>query len=218
MFMGGIESIIRPYISSLNRGVAVDVLLEPIMSEHPTLNESDVKAALLSHLSPTITHKPNPTISKPSIKTARYRDLPRKQYTRTIQVLTDIVAIVDKTGDGITKTGILRLLRKDNSHWRPKITLWLHFLCEDATIQSDNNRLNPRYFPHNAHVDNREREIHRRVVESLQIHGQMTQTQLAIKIGRNGGSNRAEVSHALHDLESEGFVRMGQRNRWACIL
>ncbi len=45
----------------------------------------------------------------------------------------------------------------------------------------------------------------------------MTMTQIAIKIGRNGGSNRGEVRMALEDLEREGFVRLGERSRWAWI-
>jgi len=218
MFMEDIEAVIKPFIPSLNRGIAVEELLIPIMGENPSLNESDVKKALLSHLEPTVTPITNKTVIKPTIQTDRYKDLPRRQYLKVVQFLTDIVATVDKSAEGITKTGILRALRKDGSYWRPKITRWLHHLCEDGVIQTDNNRLNPHYFPHDAYVQNREREIHRRIVESLQIHGQMTMTQLAINIGRNGGSNRSQVSHALEDLESEGFVRMGQRNRWACIL
>ena len=97
------------------------------------------------------------------------------------------------------------------------MTRWLHDLCEMGVIQKDNNRLNPRYYSFDSHVENREREIHRRIVEALQLHGQMTMTQLAIKIGRNGGSNRKQVSYALEDLEREGFVRMGARSRWAWI-
>jgi hypothetical protein len=218
MFMDDIEAVIKPFIPSLNRGIAVEELLIPIMGENPSLNESAVKKALLSHLEPTVTHKSNVGGLNPTIQTSRYSDLPRRQYLKVVQFLTDIVQTVDKSAEGITKTGILQALGKDGSYWRPKITRWLHHLCEDGVIQTDNNRLNPQYFPHDAYVHNREREVHRRIIESLQIHGQMTMTQLAINIGRNGGSNRSQVFHALEDLESEGFVRIGQRNRWACVL
>ena len=56
--------------------------------------------------------------------------------------------------------------------------------------------------------------IHRRIGEALMIHGDLTMTQLAIKVGRNGGNNRSQVVEALNDLEREGFVRMGERSRW----
>jgi hypothetical protein len=216
MFMVDIEAIIAPFISSLNRGTPVEMLLEPIMGENPDLDEKEVNKALLSHLKPTVTHiKSVSRAVKPKINTSKYRDtLTLKQYHKVIQCLTDIVEIVDKTGNGITKTGILRVSRRINSYWKPKYGRWLHELCDMGVIQTDNNRLNPRYYPHDAHVQNREREVHRRIAEALQIHGQMTMTQIAIKIGRNGGSNRSQVSLALEDLEREGFVTTGDKSRW----
>ena len=216
--MADIEAIIEPFIPSLHRGTPVDILIEPIMGENPHLDKNEVKEALLSHLSPTVIPvKTVSTVVKPQINTSKYRTLTVKQYRKVIQSLTDIVEIVDKTDGGITKTGILRLLRRDGSYWRPKITRWLHELCEMGVIQSDNNRLNPRYYSHDAHVHNREREVHRRVAEALQIYGELTMTQLAIRVGRNGGSNRSQVAVALEDLEREGFVRLGGRSRWAWI-
>ncbi len=215
--MADIESIIRPFISSLNRGTPVEALMIPIMSENADLDENEVKMALLSHLKPIVAQiKTVPVSIKPKINTSKYRaTLTIKQYRKVIQCLTDIVEIVDKAGEGITKTGILTAFRRDSSHWRPKYGRWLSELCDMGVIQSDNSRLNPRYYPYDAYVQNREREVHRRIGEALQVHGQMTMTQLAIKIGRNGGSNRSQVSVALEDLEREGYVRVGNRNRWA---
>lgn len=214
--MVDIEAIIAPFIPSLNRGTPVDILIEPIMGEHPHLDENEVKEALLSRRNPIVTPIKTPSkVIKPRINTSKYKDsLTLKQYRKVIQSLTDIVEIVDKSGEGITKTGILQGLRRDGSYWRPKITRWLHELCEMGVIQSDNNRLNPRYYPHDAHVHNREREVHRRIAEALQIYGELTMTQLAIRVGRNGGSNRSQVAVALQDLEREGFVRAGERSHW----
>jgi len=214
--MVDIEVVIAPFISSLNRGTPVEMLLEPIMDENPDFDEKEVKNALLSHLKPTVI--PIKSVSravKPKINTSKYRDtLTLKQYRKVIQCLTDIVEIVDKSGQGISKTKILLILRRESSYWRPKYTLWLHELCNMGVIQSDHNGVTPLYYSHDAYVQNRERELHRRIAEALQIHGQMTMTQLAIKIGRNGGSNRSQVSLALEDLEREGFVTTGDRNRW----
>ncbi len=220
MFMVDIETIIRPFIRALNRGEPIEELLIPILAENPNVEATEVTNALLSHRKSVVREiKPVSSSLKPSINGERYKtDMTTKEYDKLRQSLKNIVEIVDKSDEGITKTGILQALRRDGSYWRPKITRWLLHLCDDGVIQSDNNRLNPRYYSYDAHVHNREREIHRRVVESLQIHGQMTMTQLAIKIGRNGGSNRSQVSQALDDLEREGFVRRGQRNRWACFV
>ena len=220
MFMVDVEAIIQPFIPSLNRGTPIENLLKPIMAENPDADITEVQNALLSHRKSVVREiKPTITALKPKINTDRYKtEMTTKQYLKVVANLTEIIKIVDKSAHGITKTGILRLLRRANSYWKPIYSRWLHHLCEDGNIQKDNNPLNPRYYPYDAYVHNREREIHRRVVESLQIHGQLTMTQLAIKIGRNGGSNRSQVSQALDDLEGEGFVRMAQRNRWVCCV
>ena len=215
--MVDIQAVIEPFIPSLNRGTPVEVLIPPIMEANPTLDEMEVKKALLLHIEPVVAQTVKEVSNRPKINLAKYRDAPRKKYHKIAENLTDIVEVVDKAGEGISKTGILQALRKDGSYWRPKMTRWLHDLCEMGVIQKDNNRLNPRYYSFDSHVENREREIHRRIVEALQLHGQMPMPQLAIKIGRNGGSNRKQVSYALEDLEREGFVRMGARSRWAWI-
>jgi hypothetical protein len=211
------EAIIRPFIPSLKRGTPVEVLLEPIMAENPNIDKDSIRKALLSHVSPIITQaESKPINSKPKIDISKYRDtLTRKQYQKVMESMTELVEIVDNSGYGISKTKILVILRRDSTHWRPKYTQWLHELCDMGVIKSDYNGISPLYYSHDAHIQNREREVHRRVAEALQIYGQMTMTQLAIKVGRNGGSNRPQVLFALEDLEREGFVNKGNRSRWA---
>jgi predicted transcriptional regulator len=217
-----IDSIIKPYLRALNRGTDIDNLIEIIIDEQDeghNFDKDSIREALLLAQKPLVNEIKMPSkSSKPPINGNRYRDLPRKQYQKTMECLTDIVKIVDNNQDGITKTGILRLLRRENSYWRPKITRWLYELCEDGVIQTDKNKTKERYYSYDAHVENREQAMHRKVAEALQIHGDMTQNQIAIKIGRNGGLNRHQVVNALNDLERKGFLEKGERSRWRWTL
>ena len=220
-----IDEIIKPFIPSLNRGISLDLLLPAIIEKAQkegveSIDESDLRQRLSIHITPVVTAvKPDlpRQNARPTIDLTRYKTrFTRRKLEGLASLLGEIVRIVDKTGHGVKKTAILQQLRKDNSYWRPKITHYLLDLCDMGIIQSDNGR-EPSYYPYHAYVKNREREVHRRIVECLQLHGQMTMTQIAIKIGRNGGSNRGEVRMALEDLEREGFVRLGERSRWAWI-
>ena len=142
----------------------------------------------------------------------------RRQYQNTVKILTDIVSIVNNNPEGITKTAILKELRKDASYWRPKITHYLLELVEDGVIQTDGIGRGTLYFPPNAQVQDRERRYHRLIAETLQVNGDMTMTQLFNRLGCNGGRNRHYVREALQDLANEGWVEMSHRNRWAWTL
>ena len=95
------------------------------------------------------------------------------------------------------------------------MTRWLYELCEDGVIQRDKNMNKECYYPHDAHVENREQVMHRRIAETLQLHGELTMVQLAIMFGRNGGKNRHQVINAINDLERKGFIQIGERSRWS---
>ena len=56
----------------------------------------------------------------------------RRQYEKTMTHLQDILNVEMDRPNGVRKSTILRELRKENSHWRPKITRWLHDLVEDG--------------------------------------------------------------------------------------
>ena len=218
-----IDILIKPYLRALNRGTDMDTLIAIVLDEnegaYPNLDKEVIRDALFAAKQPQVVEmKTSPTSLKPPINGMRYRELPRKEYQKVMKCLTDIVEIVDKNPSGITKTGILRLLRRENSHWRAKITRWLYELCEDGVIQSDKNKTKECYYSHDAHVENREQVMHRKVAEALQIHGDLTATQVAKKVGRNGGYNRHFVGVAIADLERKGFIQMGERSRWSwCV-
>ena len=209
-----IESAIAEFIPLLKKGTDPKLFLPPACAKLPNFDSDEILKVLISHHIP-VQKEIKPVSMSPKINAGRYREsMTRRQYQNTMTILSDIVARVNKNPEGVTKTAILKELRKDASYWRPKIALWLLDLCEDGVIKSDNGKVISRYFPANSYVKNREREIHRRIGEALMIHGDLTMTQLAIKVGRNGGNNRSQVVEALNDLEREGFVRMGERSRW----
>lgn len=209
-----IESAIAEFIPLLKKGTDPKLFLPPACSKLPHLDSQEILSVLISHHIP-IQREIKSVSKKAKINSSRYRDaMGRRQYQNTMNTLTDIVSIVNNNPEGITKTSILKELRKDASYWRPKVALWLLDLCEDGVIKSDHRKVATRYYPETAYVKNREREIHRRIGEALMVHGDLTMTQLAIKVGRNGGKNRSQVVEALSDLEREGFVRMGERSRW----
>jgi len=216
VFMVNVEEAILPFIPMVKRGVAIEDLLMPIMAEHEGIDEGEVIKALKAHVKPTVNHIPSKTqVETPKINGMRYREMmSRREYEKTMNHLQEIVNIVIDSPNGVRKSTILRQLRKENSHWRPKITRWLHDLLEDGVILSDGFGNGTLYFPPTTQVQDRERKYHRLVAESLQVNGEMTMTQLSKRLGCDGGSNRHKVRKALEDLANEGWIISSNRNRW----
>lgn len=214
--MVSVDEAIQPFIPMLNRGLPLDDVLLPIMAENPSLDREEVIASLESHISPIVRQViPVPKAEKPKLNGSRYREsMSRRQYEKTMTHLQDILNVVSDKPNGVRKSTILRELRKENSHWRPKITRWLHDLVEDGLILSDGFGNGTLYYPPNVQVQDRERKYHRLVAESLQVNGEMTMTQLTQRLGCDGGSNRHKVRQALQDLANEGWVKSSNRSRW----
>ena len=213
--MTDIEDAIVEFLPSLHRNESVDILVKVVCEKNSSLNADEVKSAFLKHIKPTATHKP--VISKhkkPKMNSRRYRDLSMKKQQKVMAIQTEIVRIIEDAPNGVNKSGILNRLRKENSHWRPIITRYLLELEEDGIIQTDGRGNGTLYYPYSSQVQNRERRYHRLAAESLQIHGDMTMTQLSRNIGCDGGRNRHLLRDALRDLEKEGWITIDSRNRW----
>ena len=215
--MVSIDEAIKPFIPMLNRGLSLDDVLTPIMAENPSLDRDEVITSLESHISPIVRQiTPVKKAEKPKLNGRRYREsMTRREYEKTMSNLQDMLNIIGDNPNGIRKSTILRQLRKENSHWRPKITRWLHDLLDDGLISSDGFGNGTLYYPPNVQVQDRERKYHRLVAESLQVNGDMTMTQLQKRLGCDGGSNRHKVRIALQDLANEGWITSSNRNRWA---
>ena len=147
----------------------------------------------------------------PTINTGRFEGLNRNEREKVMTLIRMIEGIIKNNAQGITKTGILKAMRKDNSHWRKEVGKLLNYLLIDELIQ-----LNGRnYYPMNIIVKSRERKIHRNIYELLSQNS-MTLTELYMKTGTNGGKSRQVVKSALRDLQSEGYIVLDNRRwRWA---
>ena len=159
--MVSVDEAIQPFIPMLNRGLPLDDVLLPIMAENPSLDREEVIASLESHISPIVRQViPVPKAEKPKLNGARYREsMSRRQYEKTMTHLQDILNVVSDRPNGVRKSTILRELRKENSHWRPKITRWLHDLVEDGLILSDGFGNGTLYYPPNVQVQDRNENI-----------------------------------------------------------
>lgn len=151
------------------------------------------------------------TSQSPMIDTGRFDGMNRGERERAMTLLRMIEGIIKNNNQGITKTGILKSMRKDNSHWRKEIGKLLNYLLIDGLIQ-----LNGRnYYPMNIVVKSRERKIHRNIYELLS-ESSLTLTELYMKTGNNGGKSRELVKSALRDLQNEGYIVLDNRRwRWA---
>lgn len=149
--------------------------------------------------------------NSPTINTGRFEGLNRNERERAMTLLRMIEGIIKNNAQGITKTGILKAMRKDNSHWRKEVGKLLNYLLIDGLIQ-----LNGRnYYPMNIIVKSRERKIHRNIYELLS-ESSLTITELYMKTGNNGGKGRELVKSALRDLQNEGYIIFENRRwRWS---
>jgi hypothetical protein len=150
-------------------------------------------------------------VIKPKINASRFQGMARSERDRTMNLLNHIDSVVQKNPQGLTKTQLLNLMRKNNSHWRAEIGTLLAYLVADNVVLTDSKK----YFPYNVVIKSRERELHRRIYELLS-NGSMNMTQIYIKTGTNGGKSRKYVREAIMDLNNEGYiVQENRRWRWS---
>ena len=137
--------------------------------------------------------------------------LKRREHERKMSIMTQIRSIVlSKDGQGLTRTGILKRIRKDNSHWRYKINGWLDEMEKAGIVK----KVGKRYYSPQANLETRERMLHRLVFESLE-DGPLSTTAIANRIGCGGGNQRAILRSTINDLCDSGFIRLeGIRWRW----
>jgi len=138
--------------------------------------------------------------------------LPRREHNRKMNIVTQMRSIIVASGsEGIAKTSLFRQVRKDNSHWREELTVWLDELIIEGFIK----RNGKRYFHCSVGVESKEQMLHRIVWESLE-DGPLSMTKIARKIGYGGGIRRPLVKAAVEDLACAGYiVAQGIRWKWA---
>ena len=112
---------------------------------------------------------------------------------------------------GISKTKIFKLVRKDNTYWRGRLSEWLDELVSNGLIKYSEKR----YYSNNLRVETREQMIHRLVFESLEGCS-LSMTGISKRLGYDGGDARAYIKNALGELSSKGYIiKDGIRWRWA---
>jgi len=148
---------------------------------------------------------------KQKINSKRFVGVDRSTRERTMTLLKVVQQAISKYPYGINKTQLLQVIRKDNSHWRTEIDMFLGYLLEDGLIQTDGKS----YYPPNVIVKSRERRMHRTIFELLSEKS-LTLTEIYQKTGCNGGKSRGYVKLALQDLKNEGYiVQENRRWKWA---
>jgi len=159
---------------------------------------------------PVIVKSSKVEVLRPQLRAHDSEGNSRKSHYREMGQKTAILDIVDKHPKGIHKSAILGLLRKDNGHWRPRMTRWLREMVDDKVIQTDGSR----FYPYNVPYQTRESEIHRRIYECLGTqNGGFTMTEIAQAVKCHGGKTRYLVHQGLKDLEEMGYVECKNR-RW----
>ncbi len=138
--------------------------------------------------------------------------LSRKDHRVKMSLITKMRSIVIGADiRGISKTKIFKLVRKDNTYWRGRLTEWLDELVSDGLIKFSEKR----YYSNNLRVETREQMIHRLVFESLE-DSPLSMTGISKRLGYDGGDARAYIKNALDELSSKGYIiQEGIRWRWA---
>jgi DNA-binding HxlR family transcriptional regulator len=148
---------------------------------------------------------------KPAKLSSQGWGLSRAKHERKMAIITQLRGLIlSKDGQGLSKTALLKRIKKDNSYWRGTISLWLDELVSQGVIQ----RHKRRYYSPQIYLEPREKMIHRLVFESLQ-DGPLSRTAIGKRIGCDGGNQRKMLRQAIQELAEEGYIRLeGMRYRW----
>jgi hypothetical protein len=128
--------------------------------------------------------------------------LSRNKHERKMFMVTEMRSHIYSSKYGISKTELLKRMRKDNSHWRPLLTSWLDEMVMDKLLKKEGHR----YFSPQISLETRERRLHRLVFESLENES-LSITTIARKVGYGGGDNRKIVRTVIEDLQNDGYIK-----------
>ena len=202
--MDDINLVLKPFIDIVasNPAVIEDMTLAAFAEQDGDFTIEAIREALEGSLriEPTVSRvEPKKAVRMPSIK-VHGGIVSRRQSERIMTYKTKILKIVNNHPNGIYKTRILNMFRKDNSHWRPIFTRWLYEMVFDGNIQEDENLFYPL-----SKVISMEKEVHLRIWETLS-EGPKRFTDIANSIGYGGGGRRKKVQQALLDFEKIGRI------------
>jgi len=214
--MGDISEVIEDFVDIIRQHPnQLDQMVENAYEESDgeySIDEIREAMVELVPFTPPAIVKPSKVVfSRPSLRAHDAEGKGRKAHYREMKQKAAILDIVDSHPQGIAKTIITGLLRKDNSHWRPLITRWLREMVGDRVIQTDGSR----FYPYDVILKDREMEIHRLIYECIGSHEKrsVTTTEIAKFMGCYGGKTWYIVQQGLKTLEERGFVEYKNR-RW----
>lgn len=215
--MPSLDSLIEPYKEwVLNDAGLIDDIsnaihesdnthsIEEIKHKLEELVKNNVKVTEESTNEVVIVNNQSPN----KINSKRFVGMDRATRERSMVLLKIVQQAINKHPYGITKTQLLKVIRKDNSHWRTEIEMFIGYLLEDNLIQTDGKS----YYPTNVIVKSRERKMHRIIFELLS-ESPLTLTDIYMRTGCNGGKSRNYVKGALQDLKNEGYI-VQENSRW----
>jgi hypothetical protein len=224
--MPSLDSLIEPYKEwVLNDAGLIDDVSNAIHESDNTHSIEEIKHKLeelvKNHVNVKTSEDGNEAVKEEvvvvkksknqKINSKRFVGVDRSTRERTMTLLKVVQQAISKYPYGINKTQLLKVIRKDNSHWRTEIDMFIGYLLEDGLIQTDGKS----YYPPNVIVKSRERRMHRTIFELLSEKS-LTLTEIYKKTGCNGGKSRGYVKLALQDLKNEGYiVQENKRWKWA---
>ena len=106
--------------------------LEELVKNHVNVKTSD-DGNVVEKEEVVVVNKPK----KQKINSKRFVGVDRSTRERTMTLLKVVQQAISKYPYGINKTQLLKVIRKDNSHWRTEIDMFLGYLLEDGLIQTD---------------------------------------------------------------------------------
>ena len=196
-------ALISPYSEMLSKGSAfTPVVIREALEAELLLHSQEDLVNIVDKPSTSITTlNKNPLVyvnkdfEVPKLSGGKWK-LPRKEHERKMR--THIYS----SKYGLSKTELLKKMRKDNSHWRPLLTLWLDEMLMDKLLKKEGHR----YFSPQISLESRERRLHRLVFESLETESLST-TVIAKKVGYGGGGKRNLVINVIKDLHDDGYIK-----------
>ena len=134
----------------------------------------------------------------------------RKNRKKKADLYIEILNLLDDVKDGMSKTAILRVLKKDNGSWRKVSNEVIDYLLSKNIVI----KINKKYYL-SKNVSQRETPYHRKVYESLSDEPKSA-TKILKEIGYNNKKGRERLLKVLDVMKQYDYVeKVG--TKWSVI-
>jgi hypothetical protein len=135
----------------------------------------------------------------------------RKDRKKKADLYIEILNLLEEDKDGMTKTGILRKLKKDNGSWRPVSNeIFDYLLSKNIAL-----KINKKYYL-SKNVSKRETPYHRKVYECL-YENPKSITKILKELGYNNQKGRERLINVLKIMEQHEYVEKDGR-KWKVVV